>query len=48
MGSAGLGAATVTFSNLHVVLTRDANRMMGSYIGGCVPKPDIPRFIAVR
>jgi hypothetical protein len=45
--SAGLPASTATFSYLHSALVSDGKSIMGSYMGGCVPKRDIPRFIAL-
>jgi alcohol dehydrogenase len=45
--SAGLPAATATFSYLHSALVSDGKSIMGSYMGGCVPKRDIPCFIAL-
>jgi len=45
--SAGLPASTATFSYLQGALVSDEKRIMGSYMGSCVPKRDIPRFIAL-
>ena len=47
MVSAGLPAANATFSYLHAALVSDGKSILGSYMGGCVPKRDIPRFIAL-
>jgi alcohol dehydrogenase len=45
--SAGLPATTATFSYPHAALVSDEKAIMGSYMGSCVPKRDIPRFIAL-
>jgi len=45
--SAGLPASNATFSYLHSALVSDGKQIMGSYMGSCVPKRDIPRFIAL-
>lgn len=45
--SAGLPAATAQFSYLHAALVSEGKSILGSYMGGCVPKRDIPRFIAL-
>jgi alcohol dehydrogenase len=45
--SAGLPASTATFSYLHSALVSDEKSILGSYMGSCVPKRDIPRFIAL-
>ena len=45
--SAGLPASNATFSYLHSALVSDGKSIMGSYMGSCVPKRDIPRFIAL-
>ena len=45
--SAGLPAATATFSYLHGALVSDEKSIRGSYMGSCVPKRDIPRFLAL-
>jgi alcohol dehydrogenase len=45
--SAGLPAATATFSYLHAALVTDEKSIRGSYMGSCVPKRDIPRFLAL-
>jgi alcohol dehydrogenase len=34
-------------ADLHSALVSDGKSIMGSYKGGCVPKRDIPRFIAL-
>ena len=43
--SAGLPASTAQFSYLHGALVSDEKSIRGSYMGSCVPKRDIPRFI---
>ena len=43
--SAGLPAATSTFSYAHSALVSDEKSIRGSYMGSCVPKRDIPRFL---
>jgi len=45
--SAGLPASTATFSYLHSALVSDGKSIIGSYMGDCVPKRDIPRFISL-
>jgi alcohol dehydrogenase len=45
--SAGLPAATATFAFPHSALVTDEKTIRGSYMGSCVPKRDIPRFIAL-
>jgi len=45
--SAGLPAATATFSYLHGAMVTDEKTIRGSYMGSCVPKRDIPRFIGL-
>jgi alcohol dehydrogenase len=45
--SAGLPASTAQFSYLHSALVSDGKSILGSYMGSCVPKRDIPRFIAL-
>jgi alcohol dehydrogenase len=45
--SAGLPASGATFSYLHSALVSDGKSIVGSYMGSCVPKRDIPRFIAL-
>ena len=45
--SAGLPAATATFSYLHGALVSDEKSIRGSYMGSCVPKRDIPRFLGL-
>jgi alcohol dehydrogenase len=45
--SAGLPASDATFSYLHSALVSDGKSIIGSYMGSCVPKRDIPRFIAL-
>ena len=43
--SAGLPAATATFSYLHGAMVTEEKSIRGSYMGSCVPKRDIPRFL---
>jgi len=43
--SAGLPASTAQFSYLHGALVSDEKSIRGSYMGSCVPRRDIPRFI---
>lgn len=45
--SAGLPAATATFSYLHGAMVTDEKTIRGSYMGSCVPKRDIPRFLGL-
>lgn len=45
--SAGLPASTASFSFLHSAMVSDEKSIMGSYMGSCVPRRDIPRFIAL-
>jgi alcohol dehydrogenase len=45
--SAGLPASTATFSYPHSSLVSDGKSILGSYMGSCVPKRDIPRFLAL-
>ena len=45
--SAGLPATTATFAFPHSALVTDEKTIRGSYMGSCVPKRDIPRFIAL-
>ena len=45
--SAGLPAITSQFSYAHSVLVSEEKSIRGSYMGSCVPKRDIPRFIAL-
>ena len=45
--SAGLPASTATFAFPHSALVTDEKTIRGSYMGSCVPKRDIPRFIAL-
>src|SRR5580698_8886177 len=42
--SAGLPAATATFAFPHSALVSDGKSILGSYMGSCVPKRDIPRL----
>src|SRR6185437_7367961 len=45
--SAGLPAIDARFSYPHSALVSDEKSIRGSYMGSCVPKRDIPRFIAL-
>jgi alcohol dehydrogenase len=45
--SAGLPAVNASFSYLHSALVSDEKSIRGSYMGSCVPKRDIPRFISL-
>jgi len=45
--SAGLPAATAQFSYLHAQMVTDEKSIRGSYMGSCVPKRDIPRFLGL-
>ncbi len=45
--SAGLPAVSATFAFPHSALVTDEKTIRGSYMGSCVPKRDIPRFIAL-
>lgn len=45
--SAGLPAVQRSFSFLHAALVSDEKTIKGSYMGSCIPKRDIPRFIAL-
>jgi alcohol dehydrogenase len=45
--SAGLPATAATFAFPHSALVTDEKTIRGSYMGSCVPKRDIPRFIAL-
>ncbi len=45
--SAGLPASDARFSYLHSAFVSDGKSILGSYMGSCVPKRDIPRFIAL-
>jgi len=45
--SAGLPSFTATFSYLHGALVTDEKSIRGSYMGSCVPRRDIPRFLAL-
>ncbi|HYZ25111.1 MAG TPA: zinc-dependent alcohol dehydrogenase family protein [Rhodopila sp.] len=45
--SAGLPASTAQFSYVHSALVSEGKSIIGSYMGSCVPKRDIPRFIAL-
>jgi alcohol dehydrogenase len=45
--SAGLPAVDRVFSYPHSALVSDEKSIRGSYMGSCVPKRDIPRFIGL-
>ena len=45
--SAGLPAVDRVFSYAHSALVSDEKSIRGSYMGSCVPKRDIPRFIGL-
>ncbi len=45
--SAGLPATGAQFAFPHAALVTDEKTIRGSYMGSCVPKRDIPRFIAL-
>ncbi len=45
--SAGLPASNASFSYLHAALVSDEKSIRGSYMGSCVPKRDIPRFLGL-
>jgi alcohol dehydrogenase len=45
--SAGLPASNASFSYLHSALVSDEKSIRGSYMGSCVPKRDIPRYIGL-
>ena len=45
--SAGLPASTAQFSYLHGALVSDEKTIRGSYMGSCVPKRDIPRYLGL-
>lgn len=45
--SAGLPATNASFSYLHSALVSDEKSIRGSYMGSCVPKRDIPRYIGL-
>jgi alcohol dehydrogenase len=45
--SAGLPAASATFSYPHSAMVTDEKTIRGSYMGSCVPKRDIPRFLGL-
>ena len=45
--SAGLPAVSATFAFPHSALVTDEKTIRGSYMGSCVPKRDIPRFISM-
>lgn len=45
--SAGLPSSTANFSYLHGALVSDEKSIRGSYMGSCVPKRDIPRFLGL-
>jgi alcohol dehydrogenase len=45
--SAGLPATSANFNYLHSALVSDEKSIRGSYMGSCVPKRDIPRYIGL-
>ncbi|HEY8287634.1 MAG TPA: zinc-dependent alcohol dehydrogenase family protein [Acetobacteraceae bacterium] len=45
--SAGLPAVSASFAYPHSALVSDEKSIRGSYMGSCVPRRDIPRFIAL-
>ena len=45
--SAGLPAVSRSFAFPHSAMVTDERTIKGSYMGSCVPKRDIPRFIAL-
>ena len=45
--SAGLPASNASFSYLHAAFVSDEKSIRGSYMGSCVPKRDIPRFLGL-
>ena len=45
--SAGLPASTAQFAYVHGALVSDEKSIRGSYMGSCVPKRDIPRFLGL-
>lgn len=45
--SAGLPAVGARFSYPHAALVSEEKSIRGSYMGSCVPRRDIPRFIAL-
>jgi alcohol dehydrogenase len=45
--SAGLPAVDRVFSYPHAAMVTDEKSIRGSYMGSCVPKRDIPRFVAL-
>jgi alcohol dehydrogenase len=45
--SAGLPAATASFAYPHAAMVSDEKSIRGSYMGSCVPKRDIPRYIGL-
>lgn len=45
--SAGLPATSSQFSYAHSAMVSEEKSIRGSYMGSCVPKRDIPRFIAL-
>jgi len=45
--SAGLPATNASFSYLHAALVSDEKSIRGSYMGSCIPKRDIPRFLGL-
>ena len=47
MSSAYSSQSDATFSYLHSALVSDGKSILGSDMGSCVPKRDIPRFISL-
>jgi alcohol dehydrogenase len=45
--SAGLPRPDAEFSFPHAALVGDERRILGSYMGSCIPQRDIPRFLAL-
>jgi alcohol dehydrogenase len=45
--SAGLPATNANFSYPHAAFVTDEKSIRGSYMGSCVPKRDIPRFLSL-
>jgi alcohol dehydrogenase len=46
--SAGLAHPDHTFARPHVNLVAEERTVKGSYVGGCVPLRDVPRYIALQ
>jgi Zn-dependent alcohol dehydrogenase len=47
MVSAGLAAVTAQFTFRHSARVTEEKSIRGSYMGNCVPRRDLPRFIAL-